>query len=135
LTTLEMLDLLEAHLAGLRMDSVAGGARGVPGAPPDTPVAPIEAAAHPEELRTEMQASGLSVAVIAESLGVSATTLEDWVAGRLAAPAWALTTLRLVRRLAHRNGTATVFPQARAKQEPTKQDSVRRHPFSQIEDL
>jgi hypothetical protein len=129
-----MLDLLEVQLAGLRMDSVAGVVSGLPGAPPDTPLAAVDLARQ-EELRTEMQASGLSLAVIAESLGVSATTLEDWVAGRLAAPAWALTTLRLVRRLAHGNGTAAVFPQARAKREPTKQDSVRRHPFSQIEDL
>ncbi len=127
-----MLDLLEAGLAGLRLDSAAVGA---PEAP--VPVGSLENLAEPEALRAELQACGLTLHEVAESLGVATTTLEDWLAGRAAAPALVLTAIQLLRRVTfserrklQKNGAAPGV-----KQEPAAKDSVLRHPFSRIEEL
>lgn len=142
LTTLEMLDLLEASLAGLRPNSV--------------PTVPVTT---PEALEAEMRESGLTARELARDLGLPRSHVEDWLAGRTPAPSLALSSIQLLRRLTaseHRknqngthsktgskaarktgHGTDTVTtPGTNPRTAPEEgREPANTHPFSRIEEL
>ncbi len=103
-----MLDLLEAGLAGLRLNS----APAVPLPVPRTELVPTESPAPDaapeihvplttsEALQSEIRLSGMSLDEVAGNLGIERSLLDDWVADRLPVPALALTTLQLLARIA-----------------------------------
>jgi DNA-binding transcriptional regulator YiaG len=120
-----MLDVLEAGVEALRSNpalrkkghaSLNGGS-----------------AISPEELRTGMAAESLSVGDVANALSVPRGTVEDWLGGRAAIPAWVPVTMRMI---------ALLPPSARRKLQngaaytsKTKTEPSKTHPFSRIEEL
>jgi hypothetical protein len=117
-----MLDLLEAGVEALRSN------RG-PSFPHRDVVAPVVSA---QELRAGMAAGAWSAAEIANALAVPRGTVDDWLDGKTAIPAWVPVTMRMI---------ALLTPSARRKLQngsahhKTKTEPERTHPFSKIEDL
>jgi len=120
LTTLEMLDVLEAGVEALRSNrgNVDPHGAGV---------------VSPEELRAGITAWSLSASEIANALSVTRETVDDWLSGQAAIPSWVPITIRVI---------ALLTPSARRKQQngtayhtKTKTETKRCHPFSRIEEL
>lgn len=116
LTTLEMLDALEAGLADLRSrngHSAAGG----------------HGAMTPAAVAVEVEKAGIAPGELARVLGVSRQEIEEWVAGRNPVPSWVPAAFRIL---------ALLTPSARRtllqRASPARQ-SNRSHPFSRIEEL
>lgn len=118
LTTVEMLDVLEARIRDLRTADVPGA-----GEPPPPAVCAM--------LKAHVESTGLSCGEYAALLGVSREELDEWLRGLKQAPAWALAAARLILQLT---------PSARRKllkpnHSRAAQQSNRSHPFSRIEEL
>lgn len=103
-----MLDLLEAGLAGLRLNCApAVPLPALVEAAPENPISPEISSLEihvplttSEALLTEIRLSGMSPDDVAKSLGVAPELLDDWLGDRLPVPALALTTLQLLARIA-----------------------------------
>jgi DNA-binding transcriptional regulator YiaG len=117
LTTLEMLDAVEAGIAALRSRRIAG----------PQPQASAEAAA---ALRAELRAAGVSAHEFARVACVSQDDVEAWTAGSSRAPEWVPAAIRLL---------ALLTPSMRHKllhdQANGRASRANRHPFSRIEEL
>jgi hypothetical protein len=123
LTTLEMLDKLEAGVEALLSNRGTVDPHGA-------------AVVSPEELRARITAWSLSASQIADTLSVAPETVDDWLNGQAAIPSWVPITIRVIAHLTpsagrkQHNGTAY-----HTKTEPKKTETKRCHPFSRIEDL
>ena len=118
-----MLDLLEAGLAGLRLN------------PAPTQSRDSAAFSSPEALREEMEQGGFTAQELANGLGLPRTAIDDWLAGRTPVPALALSSLQILRRLTlseRRKLQNGLTPQA-PKSAPQACPGI--HPFSRIEEL
>jgi DNA-binding transcriptional regulator YiaG len=117
LTTLEMLDAVEAGISALR-------SRGIAGRPEQA--SPEAAAA----LRAELRAAGVSAREFARVACVPQDEVEAWTAGIRKAPEWALAAIRLL---------ALLTPSARERllrdQFAGRDRQANPHPFSRIEEL
>ena len=118
LTTLEMLDAMEAGISALRSWPNRGESPGQ---------------ATPEQvvmLRAELQAAGVSAAEFARGACVAQHDVEAWLAGTSPIPHWVPTAIRLM---------ALLTPSARRKllyaQAGTQMQPANCHPFSRIEEL
>jgi hypothetical protein len=120
LTTLAMLDAIEASISALRSRNICG--------PP--PQANSEAAVM---LKAELCAAGISAREFARLACVPQDAVESWTAGSNAVPQWVLVAIRLVALLTpsarHKLLHDPVRAQARAM------DRTQCHPFSRIEEL
>jgi hypothetical protein len=120
LTTLAMLDAIEAGILELRSRSISGPP---PQAGPETAVM----------LKAELRAAGISAGEFARLACVPQDAVEGWTTGSDAALHWVSVAIRLV---------ALLTPSARHKllQKPMRAqahapDQVPCHPFSRIEEL
>jgi hypothetical protein len=118
LTTLEMLDAVEAGISALRSWHMPGESSGP---------ATVEAVAM---LRAELQAAGVSAAEFARGACIAQHDVEAWLAGTSPLPHWVPATIRLM---------ALLPPSARRKllyaQAGTQTQPANCHPFSRIEEL
>jgi len=119
LTTLELVDALEAGIAALRSHN--GSAP-----PPESNPIPADA------LAREMQRCAVSAADVAAATGMERSTVEEWIRGARPVPAWILAFIRLTaelplparRRLNRHAPHAAAVPEL-----------ARSHPFARIEEL
>jgi hypothetical protein len=118
LTTLEMLDAVEAGISALRLQHG-------PGEPPRP--ASAEAAA---TLRAELQAAGLSTSEFAKAARAGQQDVEAWLAGSSPVPEWVSAAVRLVAHLTPSARHKLLNGQAGAQARPANS-----HPFSRIEEL
>jgi hypothetical protein len=140
LTTLELLDAVEAGIAALRSQNgdAAGPQNGHVAGPQNGHVAGAQnghaaetggGAMAPAELRREMSRAALSTAQFANVAGVGRDEVEDWVEGREPIPSWVPAAVRVV---------ALLTPSAlrRLLNGPTQTPRpAGTHPFSRIEEL
>jgi len=120
LTTVELIDALEAEIAAIR-------SRKQGPSPSDRDSATID----PVLLRTEMRRNGVSAVNLAKAAGVSNEDVNGWIQGGSAIPSWVLAVIRLY---------AQLTPSARRKvlngaREETANSRNNSHPFSRIEEL
>ena len=152
-----MLDLLEAGLAGLRLNSAPAVALPAPADTAPEIQVPLTTS---DALLSEIRLSGLSLKDVAKNLGVEQSLLDDWLADQLPVPALAVTTLQLITKIAaaeesrkaapvaeRRNRSAPVAPVQQAEPAvvpplqtaPAPQTRAGQksssHPFSRIEEL
>jgi hypothetical protein len=118
LTTLAMLDALEAGIVALRRPSIC---EPPPQASPGGAV----------RLRAQLRAAGISAEEFARLARVPQDVVEGWTAGSSAAPDWVSVNIRLI---------ALLTPSARHKllHDPAPARATDRnqcHPFSRIEEL
>ena len=120
LTTLAMLDAIEAGITALRSRSIC-----VPPPQPDSEAAGM--------LRAGLRAAGISAEEFARLACVPQDAVEAWTNGSSAAPHWVSVAIRLV---------ALLTPSARHKllYDPVRvpagvPDRTQSHPFSRIEEL
>jgi hypothetical protein len=118
LTTLEMLDAVEAGISGLRSQPKAGESAGP---------ATAETAAM---LRAELRAAGASAAEFAQAARVAQRDVDAWIAGVSPVPPWVLAAIRLMAQLAPPTRYKPLNGQANAQARPAN-----RHPFARIEEL
>ena len=123
-----MLDLLEAGIEALRSNS----GQPLPGHGVPEADLPDQRVVSPQELRAGMAAGPYSVGEIANALSVSRETVDDWLSGKAAIPAWVPVAMRMI---------ALLTPSARRKLQngaasyKNKTEPQKTHPFSKIEDL
>jgi hypothetical protein len=116
-----MLDVLEAGVEALRSNSgnlVPHGVRMI----------------SPQEFRAGLTASSLSTSDLSNALSVTRETVDQWLNGQAAIPAWVPVTMRVI---------ALLAPSARRKLQngaahhtKTETETAKRcHPFARIEEL
>jgi hypothetical protein len=118
LTTLEMLDAIEAGISALGSWSTRGESPG--------PVTAEQAVM----LRAELQAAGVSAAEFARGACVAQHDVEAWLAGTSPLPHWVPAAIRLIALLNPSARRKLLYSQAGAPMQPAN-----RHPFSRIEEL
>jgi len=120
LTTLAMLDAIEARISALRSQSVT--------APP--PQANSETAA---ALEAELRAAGISAGEFARLACVPQDAVDGWTTGTSAAPQWVSVAIRLVALLTPSARDKLLHRPIRAQAHAA--DRSQCHPFSRIEEL
>ena len=118
LTTLEMLDAMEAGISALRSWPNRGESPGQ---------------ATPEQvvmLRAELQAAEVSAAEFARGACVAQHDVEAWLAGTSSLPHWVPTAIRLMALLTPSARRKLLYAQAGGQMQPANC-----HPFSRIEEL
>jgi len=87
-----------------------------------------------------LEKAGVSRDELADSLGVTAASVDGWLAGQAATPSWVFSSLRVLelltpqaRRNARARGTVEAAPLIRKS--VAKEREGRRHPFAKIEEL
>ena len=120
LTTLAMLDAIEAGIVALRSSGIAV----------HQPQGGSEAAV---TLQAELRAAGISAGEFARLACIPQDAVEGWTNGKCAAPEWVSVAIRLV---------ALLTPSARQKllhdpvgAQARARDRSQSHPFSRIEEL
>ena len=113
LTTLAMLDALEAGISALQSQCVSG-----PGG---------------VALQAELHAAGISTGEFARLVYVPQDAVEGWASGAKAAPAWAAAAIRLVALLTPSARHKLLYGAMRTHSPVVGQ--TQSHPFSRIEEL